>query len=367
MSTAVKLFESTQVGAPSLSGTAGNLISLLDACLVNGFNLQTLDSITRVGATATASRAAGANLREHDVVLHAGAAQSEYNGEFRIFNVTSTSYDFTVTGTPATPATGTITSKIAPLGWTKAFGGTNKAAYRSADVTGTQLYLRVDDSNAKYAIAEGYETMTDVDTGTGKFADSTSLWHKSNTADAALKSWTLHGDAAAFYLFTAWGTNSQYEGYFFGDLVSFKSVDAYHCALIANNNTIPSNTGYGNQFSDRSGSTSGKRLARDYSQIGGAVVFSSRSFGYSFSLPIYPSAVDNGMHLTPVYVQGANNHMRGIMPGLFHPVHIYTTLPAHGVIIDNVPDAPGKRFFTQSAGQTAVEYKYAIDITGPWR
>src|SRR3569623_439796 len=199
-----KLFERTQTGAPALSGSAGNLISLLDAVLVNGFNLKSVASITRSGSTATATVSAGHGFRENDVVLQAGAGQTEYNGEFRIFNVPSTTYQFPVTGSPTTPATGTITAKIAPAGWTQSFTGTNKAAYKSADVTATGCLLRVDDSTAKYASVAGYESMTDIDTGSGAFADTISVINKSSTADAATRPWMLVCDGLAFYLLVAW-------------------------------------------------------------------------------------------------------------------------------------------------------------------
>lgn len=49
--TEVFLLRSTDTGAPTLNGTAGSLIALLDACLVNGYNSKTV-TITRTGTTA---------------------------------------------------------------------------------------------------------------------------------------------------------------------------------------------------------------------------------------------------------------------------------------------------------------------------
>ena len=50
----------------------------------------------------------------------------------------------------------------------KDFSGTNKAVYRSLDLTTNQFYLRVDDTNAQYAaVILMYETMSNVDTGLG--------------------------------------------------------------------------------------------------------------------------------------------------------------------------------------------------------
>jgi len=368
----VKLFESTQTGAPSLSGTAGNLISLLDAVLVNGFNLKSINSITRSGSTATATVAAGHGFRENDVVLQAGAGQTEYNGEFRIFNVTSTTYQFTVTGTPTTPATGTITAKIAPLGWTKVYAGTNKAAYKPSDPTATGCLLRVDDTNAKYANVVGYESMTDVDTGSGAFSDTVSCIMKSDGNVATVRKWTLIADPLAFYLFISWdsGNTTEYEASFFGDYPSYKSGDAYNCALIASTSISPASVGSSNNFSAQTAVSGGKRSARAYTQLSGASIFWNLSLAYGFTFQPYTSAIDNGLHISPVYL--ADNTLsyfmpRGLMPGWYFPMHTIATLPAHGTIVDNIPALPGRRFCVVSARGGSSNYRQVIDISGPWR
>jgi len=71
-------------------------------------------TITRSGTTATASIGTVAILfyNDGDQVEIAGATQPEYNGIFTISNVVvgTGKFDYTVSGAPATPATGTITS-----------------------------------------------------------------------------------------------------------------------------------------------------------------------------------------------------------------------------------------------------------------
>ena len=69
---------------------------------------QSITGITRSGATATATKAAHGYLDTAYVTI-AGAVQTEYNGTFAVSNVTGSTFDFTVAGTPATPATGTLT------------------------------------------------------------------------------------------------------------------------------------------------------------------------------------------------------------------------------------------------------------------
>jgi hypothetical protein len=67
--------------------------------------------ITRSSTTATATTLAVHGRSVGDWVTIAGAAQSEYNGTFQIATVpTTTTFTYTVAGSPATPATGTITA-----------------------------------------------------------------------------------------------------------------------------------------------------------------------------------------------------------------------------------------------------------------
>ena len=75
-------------------------------------------SITRVSTTATVTITAHGFSNGNEVII-SGATQTDYNGSFVISNVTANTFDYTVGGTPATPATGTIVCKKgkAPLVW----------------------------------------------------------------------------------------------------------------------------------------------------------------------------------------------------------------------------------------------------------
>ena len=65
-------------------------------------------TITRSGSTATVAWV-GHGLSSDAWVLIAGATQTEYNGAQRITVTGANAFTYTVSGTPATPATGTIT------------------------------------------------------------------------------------------------------------------------------------------------------------------------------------------------------------------------------------------------------------------
>jgi hypothetical protein len=74
-------------------------------------------TITRSGTTASVSHTAH-GMANNDQVIIRDADQPEYNGVFTISNVTANAYDYTVSGTPDSPATGTITSTFVVLSGT---------------------------------------------------------------------------------------------------------------------------------------------------------------------------------------------------------------------------------------------------------
>jgi len=75
-----------------------------------GWSVVTPTSITRSGAVATITLPAAVNWQSGSSVTVAGCDQAEYNGT-HVINVTDATHcTFPVTGTPATPATGTITA-----------------------------------------------------------------------------------------------------------------------------------------------------------------------------------------------------------------------------------------------------------------
>lgn len=98
-------------------------------------NVQAIASITRSGQVATVTTAAPHGYSTGDWRTIAGAAQAEYNGTKEITVVDATHFTFNVTGSPATPATGTVTVGIDPL-VTSAFGnpmtGMDADTYRAA-------------------------------------------------------------------------------------------------------------------------------------------------------------------------------------------------------------------------------------------
>lgn len=111
-------------GTPSTSVLAGQLKMSVDgtgAIFLNSedFTLgslvdESVDSITRVGTTATVTISGGHSFTLDSWVFIEGAEQEQYNGLHQITAVTATTFDYEIVGTlPITPATGTIEAKEA--------------------------------------------------------------------------------------------------------------------------------------------------------------------------------------------------------------------------------------------------------------
>lgn len=224
-------------------------------------------------------------------------------------------------------ATGTITCKISPLGWEKTFSGTNKAVYRSLDPTTNQLYLRVDDTNTLYSAVNIYETMSDVDTGTG--ASVTKYWKKSTTANTTSMPWYAIGNKKTFYFFADWHPTYtlQPAGYCFGWFPSFKSGDGYNTMLIGHDVSAPTAQTSNLDFAKigTSADTKGQVIVRSYSQLGSYISFYKlagislhTAMGYD-TVYQFPNPADNGVHLFPVYIYETNNYIRGKFPGVYIP------------------------------------------------
>ena len=75
-----------------------------------GKHTYSVTSITRSSTTATVTTSATNSLVTGQSVTIAGATQTQYNGTFTITVTGGTTFTYTVSGSPATPATGTITA-----------------------------------------------------------------------------------------------------------------------------------------------------------------------------------------------------------------------------------------------------------------
>jgi hypothetical protein len=374
LDTTVKFFDKDMASAPSLAATAGNLISVLDACLVNGFAQKTADSVVVSAGVATATISTGHSFRAHTVALIAGATPAGLNGQHKVLSVTTNTVRFDAFGVEDGTATGTITLKLAPLGWEKVFTGTNVAVYRSPNVQSTRSYLRVDDSVTTSARVAGYLAMTDANTGTDKFPSDAQFaggLYISKSSDATQRHWWLFGDDRRFYI----SIPPTYQGsayasaytHGFGDIQSTKPNDPYRFMVGAHSSDC---TGSGYDASrgplNLANSTYGmlRYFARNYTGVGIPVqlniFFQQGSYpgqgGYTF-----PNPEDSGVYLTRVWLN-ENSTVRGWLPGLYSSMQNVVTNVADGDIWTNVIGLEGKTFIYRHC----IGGGYFIDVTGPW-
>jgi len=376
--TSVKFGLSTIADAPVMRGQAGAMIELLDAVLVNGYCIRTVDSVVVASEVATVSISAGVPYPEHAVIAMSGASVSALNDEWRIHSVTGSSFKFNCPGIADGTATGTISVKMAPAGWVKAFEGTNLAAYRSADPASTGVYLWMDDSDARYPRVRGYEAMTAIDAGTNPFptfaqsALGAYNWIKSSTADTASRPWAFVGDTRMIYPMIA-AHPSNYEGIYslgrFGDLVAFNPADPWACEIIASTTTSINAPGQNMDSSYAVGSHASVSRPRGLDGLYSPAPRQALSAVSSLN-PAGPPPTDTQLlsEVFPTNSSLSNEPVRGKVPGLLWSYGTTTTLFNN----QTVEVADGRvLFFVRAGNQTVTSNPrhaaYDLGVTGGWR
>jgi len=226
----------------------------------------------------------------------------------------------------------------AAAGWAKSFSGTNKGVYRSS--AGNRLYLRIDDTTTTYARAIGYETMSDVDNGTGLFPTAVQLsgglyWQKSVAANSTARNWWMVANEKFFILVIDYDANlANPQGLVFGTIHSYVTSDAYNTIIMgcgANNNA--------NSFATLGvydTVSTGHYMARRCDNLSTSIAFNkvtvsglfqpNTQSGANTNVFTYPDPISGGLHVSGVYVYEniAGKTIRGRIPGLWFIPH---TLP----------------------------------------
>jgi hypothetical protein len=396
-------FRSTDLPAwPSLTGQAGSLIALLKAILVDGGTTASITSITRSGTTATATIASantslipGANI----YLTFAGANETDYNvTQAPCTVVDSTHVTYQVANSPTSPATGTITYRRAAMGWTEAFNGTNLSALRPASVSGyPQPYLRIDETGGtaggqKEVAVRGYESMSDVNTGTGPVptvaqAASGGCWRKSTTADSTARAWTIFANKFAFWFVPNSDASATLGRHLngFGGFPSFTSGDAFNWFLAAQGafNVTSSTVANGGACVEAppaiTGSSAGLWIARAFSQTGGAIASmriqpmrhnsggNGVAGGTAGGFLAYPNGPDGALWCSPALFTDSQsgNSYRGVLPGLYS--HPHTTLPLGEYDTStNVANLSGVTLTGVLIQCNSTQGLQLFDTYGPW-
>lgn len=305
----VRVYRSTDVGAPALNNSVGTLINVLDACLVTGYGSQ-------VGA-----------------------------------------------------------------GWTKEYSGTNKAAYKQG--TGSNgFYLRVDDTTTPYASITGYESMTDVDTGTNPFPYETQLSGgtfclKSNTVSSASRPWVMVATEKLFYFWNASaapvGTNQAWITAF-GDFESYVAGDSYNTMLIGGAGQTVTSSMCGTLSAGNAYQT-GHFVARSRYQVGGSFEFTKQSVtqltgGYvGVGNITYPDPNGGGLVLLPVYVSHPRtvDAPRGKLPGYWAAGHnLSTTLTTGDTFSGAVGTTLEGKTFECFMGYSTTQCLFILETSNTW-
>ncbi|MGL6321967.1 hypothetical protein ACSZML_09755 [Aeromonas rivipollensis] len=295
-------------------------------------------------------------------------------------------------GNPGSAGSGTMSMKVAPLGWTLTHesGDGMVAIYRPTNVSESgNVSLRIDNTaysgwtanNQYQAKVQLVEDVVDINTYTLIYDHR---WPATKRYSDGR--WDLIGDSQLFFFMPAYGAANYQFMYMFGYIKSVRPGDRYHAMLSTypasgttdtgrnwSNGTGASSSSYGNDWPMFDTSTL-MRLARPYHQLFGTISCWTKGIFPRIGTGLNtPNGPDNGFYMStdPVMVMETGSHLRGYLPGLIVP--FATVAGWDRKNFGNLPALPGKvvRFIQlgyshsqQTGGQITM---VGFDLTGPWR
>lgn len=339
----VQIYKSTDASAPTLNGTVGSLVALLDACLVNGYG----------------SKAAAGWTKPYTATGQAVFRNSAVDGTGYYLNVNDNG-----------PGTGT---------------------FREARMTGFTSMSAVGTGSGQFP------TLAQLGIGIGAV-----VCRKSTTADSTARAWTLLADTTVFYLITETGDNvSPFGAFFFGfgDFYSYKANDTGRCMIIGQNNENTAdpraqhfpllcgnpNTTQGGHYLAQSlaaaGGSAGWGKITDSVKMGGTTSFASvtgttQAANQTFNIMgantngthmNFPNGADNSVWMAPLWVCERNN-VRGYLKGLWCPLQY---LPfGHGDTFNGSGALAAKSFLalilTCSSSQNFTQSEVFLETSSTW-
>lgn len=306
----VRVYYSTDAGAPVYSGSAGALIALLKACLVDGYGAKVAAGWTQpfTGTNLAAFRPAVGN-RHYLWVDDTNATAARVRGFEAMTDIS--------TGTGPFPT--------------------------DVQLSGGCYNVK---SNTASSAARGWVLA----------ADEKRFWLVS--AQAAD---TIAGSVAAGL------------GMFFGDINSAKAGDAFHTLLIAGSGSTTSTAQLGALVSAMTSNAPGHYMARGYTQAGTSVTIGKHSDQVKTSASTtigaggggYPDAVTGGIGIAPVFVhENISTVTRGVVPGAWCPTH---TLPeSPGDTFQGSGALAGKEFLLVDVSAAGSRGRMALEISDTW-
>lgn len=408
--TSVKWFHSGMQGAPYPSGigygdlTSPCVYSIFKACLVDGFNSRTFDSISVTNGVARATRAAGHGFAFDQIVKVSGATPSGLNGDKRVLVSTSTYIEFDATGISDGNATGTIAIMTAPAGWEAPFYNATdrKLVVRSPNTNFQQSFYRLYDHpsyGANQRTIDAYAEMTSVDSGTGQwhaFVAEAQGWAApvNNVGNASYSSWLagqwmiIADSATAWYWCLTSPYVSQPNTVWMGGFGAFKTFLPND---VGNNFCMAGQTRTQGLAGHCGGGGLCSALRTDYisrstiMRNAAGQLASNGAYGYGASNinaasgwqgPTFPSPVDNGLMLCDsLFRETLDGSLRGKNRGLYWCMQdrpLPSTCP--GSTVTGVSGLDGRTLMLVTFSPTnatvtpnpAQDGRIAVDITGPW-
>lgn len=233
----------TTTDATSGSVISGARVLVLAADATGPLPYQKATTITRSGSTATATCTAH-GLTTGSKALIKGANQAEYNGLHIITNTGANTFTFKVSGTPTTPATGTIlTTGVLIAGKTDGVGVISdiRSLASSQNVTGRARYGTDTASPGGLGFNAAADALTTVD-GT-IVADlnyfSTSFWLKRPTGVTDSIPFEAEANGSNFIVYLNGGTLTLTDGYGFATLATgpVLTVETWYYVGVVRNGT----------------------------------------------------------------------------------------------------------------------------------
>lgn len=259
------------------------------------------------------------------------------------------------TGAPAlTGTTGSLYNvlkwALPQLGWTIEFDdGSSKVAFKNSGVSGSGSFIRVNDSAANHASTEvkaevsAFESMSDVDTGSGKIPTTGErYWPKSHTEDLTERDWFIFG-TDSFFIFLGYnGGSADAEGFrlaFAGDIKSYLALDVAPFVLSGNSDPSASSSDFISSFENiGGGEPSGAAQLPEFllkSSDGvatgvDAILVQALPSGFSLAdngkfggMGTFPDPISQGINTSSVEVFENSTGVwarRGYLPGLMAPL-----------------------------------------------
>lgn len=407
LSTDFNWFHSGQLGAQQMNGAAGSngqMLQVLDSCLIDGYNPQTVISATKTAITVTLTYGVSHGYELNQIVLISGANDTVLNAKHRIVSKTSNTITIDAIGVAA--LTGTMITKVAPLGWQSIFGATTplKRAYRSNNEQSSKTVLYLDMSYptssgynsanpAKRAMVDLCENMTTLGVQINSYTNSFNnrptirngkmFWYQCRgydrpTAvnDSENRQWVVVGNDKVFYLFNLWqsfdiAANATRDTFGFGDfddlqgittasncgwigIVNSNDTDAYYYTKIGASiggsaPTLTDNSGVMVKRANNTGGLSPFIFATD----GAATLYYSGAQGDSTN---FPNPATQSVIGLPVYAMTDQN-LRARLPALLAiPQNMNNNVAALDRLTEN------QKLIVSVGSQLAIAGFLALDL-----